>query len=217
MNISLGNVLIVTAHPDDAEINAGGLISKISRENNSPSIMIMTHNLSYRFIESQQALNILLNSSDETHSHNKIYHKDYQDTQLYLFLTEMIKDIDNLVKNNNINTIITHHPSDSHQDHNAVCRAVCASSRLINNLIFFKPTAPSTMSLGVFTPNLIVPLDKSHISLKIDSLKYHKSQIDKYGSDIWLERIMEISKADAWTHGRFHGYAEVYEISRIRI
>jgi hypothetical protein len=37
----------------------------------------------------------------------------------------------------------------------------------------------------------------------------------KYGEDRWLASLLATAAGDAWTYGGYHGYAEVFQVSRL--
>ena len=200
------NVLILGAHPDDCELNAGGFIHRFSK---SKKIFICNATGSRtRRAEGKKAASVL-------GIQDVLFVTHHKDTEIYKTLDTLIKQIDFMIKTLNIDTIITHSLADAHQDHAAVARAACASSRLISKLIFFKPTAPSTGSLGHFNPNFVVKLSKENIKAKCAALREHKSQLCKYGEESWIKVTEQTAIADAWVYGGFHGFCELFEVSKM--
>lgn len=212
MELTMRNVLFVTAHPDDLEINAGGTVSKLLEEQKRISSFICSKPKeinSERINEALRAKDIL--------RYNNLYIAEYEDTKIFLSLNELINDLDNYIRKYEIDTIFTHHPGDGHHDHYTVSQAAAAASRKVNTLIYFRPTAPSTNSGLSFKPNLIMNLHYKDVLQKMKALKCHESQVKKYGEEDWLTRMQDIAVADAWLYTGKHGYAEVFEISRLKL
>lgn len=207
------NILFVGAHPDDIEINAGGTISSLIANNCNPFIAIMTGSQ----VRQGEALNGILKLGLDIHLSRNVHLYDFEDTRLHLCKSEMIATIDKIIKKYDIDTLVTHYPYDTHNDHVAVSEACLASARLVPNLIFFKPTYPSGRPIIPFNPNLVIELTPEDIKNKKAALAEHISQISKYGEQEWLRVQEGISEADAWVYGGFHGYAELFQISRIKL
>lgn len=215
------NILFVGAHPDDIEINAGGTINKLV-ENKEFNIntFVLTHGETLRHREMSESLSILgVNKTEIKKPDGSLVNDyiidDFTDTKLFQSIDSIIRRLDGLIDLLSIDTIFTHHPFDAHQDHSAVSKACCACARKISNLIFYRPTYPSSNLMVPFNQNFLIKLNESSINKKLEALSAHKSQIEKYGNAEWLDKIKDIAKADSWIYGAGHGYAEVFEISKM--
>lgn len=206
-------ILFIGAHPDDVEINAGATVNKFISEGYDVYCVIVTNfHDNIRFGESQNALKCLGLSED------KIIHlKDFKDTELYGSLSGIIKDLNKIIIDNNIHTVFTHYPYDTHQDHVTVAQASIAAGRNISNIIYYSPTYPSGRTDIPFNTNLVIEVSEDNINKKVESLSNHKSQIAKYGNDDYLSVIKSICKSEAWKYAGVHGFVELFQISRIKV
>lgn len=216
MNIcGLKNVLVVAAHPDDAEINAGGCLSILAKKGVNIHVVICSslgdHVGRIRMIEARESFRILSRGSP----FSSLTFLCHQDTKLYLSFNELVKDLEAKCREIKADIIFTHFIFDAHQDHRTVSEAVMVVSRLVPNVIFFKPTFPSGKSAVPFEPNLVVRIEEGDLECKMLAISAHESQMKKYGDIEWIERIKDIAKSDAWVYGGFHGFAEVFNISKI--
>lgn len=205
----MDNVLFVTAHPDDLEINAGGTVSALLRDNKKVYCCISSMPPQTRITETKKAMKVL--------GIENFQFGFGTDTKLYQTLDQTVNILDSFIKNHNIDTVFTHHPGDGHQDHRTTSEATAAACRNVSTLIYFRPTAPSTNTGIAFIPNLTVILDASDIEKKKEALSCHQSQIVKYGTEDWIDRMEDIAKADAWIYSGKHGYVEVFQISRMQV
>ncbi len=206
------SVLFLVAHQDDVEINVGGTISRFVRENEKRVITCVCARpeLDERLEESETALKHL-------GVQDRFQFEDYKDTYLYQSTKNLVQDVDDIIRELKIDTIFTHHPGDAHQDHQVVSQVGAACSRMIDNLIYFRPTAPSCNTGIQFTHDLSIEVSKEDIQRKIEALRCHKSQLIKYGEEDWIERIKSIAEADSWVYSRRHSYAEIFEISKMAL
>lgn len=200
-------VLFIGAHHDDIEINAGGIVSMLTAKNKEVHCMVVDGSSTSRRVETLSSMKIL-------GARNVHFGISGVDTRFYEHLRTITLEIESVIKQYNIKTIVTHFPYDTHQDHATTSQAAVIAGRLCDNIIFFRPTFPSGRTDIPFNPSITVKLSEEDIKAKLDSIGCHKSQIIKYGSEDYLNVIKDVAKAEAWVHGGFHGYAEVFQLSR---
>lgn len=208
------NILIVSPHHDDAEIFAGGTISRLIRENFNVFVCIVTNgNNNSRITESVFGLRELGILDKQIIQLDK-----HVDTQVYKTISILITELDSIIQSNNIKTVFTSHYSDSHQDHKSVSEASLAAARHCDNVIYFHPGWPSGRTNIPFSMDLLVKLSESDLNKKVSAIAQHKSQIIKYGKEDYLDDIKYLARADLL---RYHGYskeyagAETFEINRL--
>lgn len=207
-------ILFIGAHPDDIDINAGGTVRKLLSEGKEIHMIVLTYKEDpTRYQETKDSIEVLQYNLDIIGYTNYIF----IDTKLYSQLDSIIKELDKYIKYFNIKTIFTHYPYDTHNDHVTAAQASIAAGRNVDNIIYYKCTFPSGRSDIPFNPNLTVKLSEDEINTKLLALKCHKSQITKYGNEDYIDVIKDIAKGDAWVYGGFHGYAELFQISRMKI
>ncbi|MCL4507913.1 MAG: PIG-L family deacetylase [Chloroflexi bacterium] len=185
----MARVLTVLAHPDDAEIWAGGTIASNVRSGGSALICSLTgHPDSLRgreAAEGAQALGaelVLLNQPDRQ-----------------VTITEsLVKSLGSLLLDFQPNIIITHWEEDSHPDHiqthDAIRAAIVATAGRSQSIDLFLQcdTYLGTGKVGLFTPELY--LDVSEVwPQKLDAIRKHASQDP--------EHYVEITERQCWLHG----------------
>lgn len=203
-------VLVVGAHPDDLEMNAGGTINKLTRNGIVVQTVVLASTTIYngqRVEESTKAQRLL--GIEILEFANGV------DTGLAEAKIHLIDHLDRRIKDIKPDTVITHFHADTHQDHAACYEIVMAAARNVPNILLFKPTFPSGRTDIPFHPNFISKLSAEDMDTKMMAMGEFNSQRIKYGEDKWLESLRATAAGDAWTYGGFHGYAEVFQVSRL--
>ncbi|MCF0107324.1 MAG: PIG-L family deacetylase, partial [Holdemanella sp.] len=122
--------LIVVAHPDDEILGVGATIRKLIDEGNEVAIAIMVGkagaraNLSDTLDEDErQALELV--------GVNKVYTADFPNIKMNTIPhLELVQFIEKALEDFGATAIITHHPSDTNNDHVQTSYAAQAASRL---------------------------------------------------------------------------------------
>lgn len=205
-------VMFIGAHPDDVEINAGGTISMLNRREVETSVVVCTHSIeTVRMGESAEALGVLgVNIRN-------IKALGLEDKNLFSNFVPLVEGIESAVKKHNPDVVVTHFFADTHQDHEAVCKATMAACRFVPTVLMYNPTYPSGRVNTHATPNFVVMLEKVDIDRKILGMTKIVSQKVKYGDDMWLESIRGLAQGDSWRYGGEHGYAELFHVSRMML
>jgi LmbE family N-acetylglucosaminyl deacetylase len=208
-------VAVVGAHPDDLEMNAGGTIHRLSKE----GVEVQAFTLAgytgsgdlglWRRQEADTAQKLL--------GVTKRHFLRYQDRWLADTKTEAIETLDRFLAEFQPDTVITHFHADTHQDHVAAYEICAAAARNVKNFLMFKPTFPSGRTDIPFQPTFVSQLSANDMAVKMEAMAEFKSQKRKYGEDLWLNSLRQTSAGDAWTYGGFHGYAEIFQVSRLRV
>jgi LmbE family N-acetylglucosaminyl deacetylase len=175
-------LLVVMAHPDDAELLCYGAIKKYAQQGYECHLLLLTKgeratvNKEDRIAETKNAFNnvdINISCLDFTDGFLR------QDYMLMATLQQQIERIDPTV-------VITHYPDGGwleHQDHNALGNATySAAIRYAHNLekiLFAEPLFSNFIS---FHPNLLINIDK-YFDEKVEILKRHVSQDEKFYID----------------------------------
>lgn len=204
------SILLVGAHADDVEINAGGSIHKWREQGRQVRVAILAaEDAHLRHVESLAAC-----------MHLDVEHVDAlggPDTSLHDCVHELIGPVERILRAHAVDTVLTHFHADTHQDHVSAYRIVAAAARKVPNFLMFKPTFPSGRSDIPFQPNVVSLLSAANMRAKVRALDAFESQRIKYGEDDWGRAMHAVAQGDAWTYAGVHGFAEVFQLGRIRI
>lgn len=200
--------LFVGAHPDDVEITSGGLIARLVEEGRPVSVCVLTGTI-LRQEESLTALGLL--------GVHEVVMCGMPENTLFAHLEDAVVNVEQVIRDCHPTTVVTHYHADTHQDHAATYKAVVAASRKLPNVLMTKPVYPSGRPDIPFHPTLVVSLEDRHIKKKILALNEFRSQRTKYGDDQWAKATEAIAVGDAWAYGGYHGWAELFQVSRLSI
>lgn len=201
------NILAVGAHPDDIEFGCGGALAKYTDRGHRLSMLVMTEgglggDTVVRLAE-QEASNRILGV-------DRIFWGGYADTTIEIN-KDAIAKIEDVIRAVNPDFIFCHFPDDTHQDHRHLAQAVISATRYIRNVLFYE--GPTTQN---FNPQIFVDISDT-LDRKIETLKAHRSQVDK--TNIQDLTILELARSTAnfrGTQGRVK-YAEAFASLRLFI
>lgn len=216
------NYLIVVAHPDDEVLGACATIHKLIQKGNSVAVCTMVNNATARKNISDTL------SADQSEAMNimgvtKCYAADFPNIKMNTVphLT-LVQFIELCIEDFNADAIITHHPSDTNNDHCVTSYAAQAASRLFQRhagvaplkLFMYMEVLSSTewsldSSANRFTPNYFVEIDKEGVEIKLEALNAYKGVMRPYPHP----RSEEAIKGLAAYRGAQSGcnYAEAFE------
>lgn len=187
------NYLVVVAHPDDEVLGAGATINKLIKEGNRVAVAIMVSqaaarkDLSSTLTEDERkALSII--------GVEKTYHANFPNIKMNTVPhLELVQFIEKCIEDWNADAIITHHPSDTNNDHVQTSYAVQAASRLfqrrdnlpeLKELIYMEVPSSTEWSFDTsanrFSPNYFVEIGKEGVDLKIKALSAYKGVMRPY-------------------------------------
>jgi LmbE family N-acetylglucosaminyl deacetylase len=100
-----------------------------------------------------------------------------------------IREFDRLLTSIDPHLVYTHWDQDSHQDHNAVSRAILAAGRRNRcSVLMYEQTIPGGVTPGGFKAQSFVDIT-DYIDRKCRSILVHRTQIDQNGGDWWLDGV----------------------------
>ena len=124
------NYLVVVAHPDDEVLGAGATIYKLIQEGHKVAVATMANhaaarvNISDTLVQDQEESMKILGV-------NKLYTANFPNIKMNTVPhLELVQFIEKCIEDFNAEIIITHHPSDTNNDHVMTSYAVQAASRL---------------------------------------------------------------------------------------
>lgn len=187
------NYLFVVAHPDDESDAAGGTIHKLIQEGNNVAVAIMVSQAAARrdlsdtlSDDEREALSIL--------GVEKVYHADFPNIKMNTVPhLELVQFIEGCIEDFKADAIVTHHPTDTNNDHAMTSYAAQAATRLFQRkpgipqlkLFMYMETPSATewsldSSAKRFTPNYFVEIGKEGVQTKIKALQAYKGVMRPY-------------------------------------
>lgn len=187
------NYLVVVSHPDDEVLGAGATIHKLIETGNKVAICTMATraearvDLSNTLIEDQwHAMEIL--------GVKKIYSADFPNIKMNTVPhLELVQFIEKSIDDFQAEAIITHHPSDTNNDHVVTSYAAQAAGRLFQRKegipflkLFMYMEVPSSTEWSLdsssnrFNPNVFVEIGQGGVEIKKKALKAYKGVMRDY-------------------------------------
>ena len=210
-------ILAIGAHLDDIEIACGGTLAKAVKAGHTIKVLIMSQS-GYTNKEGK------VQRSDEVavrEGVNALHTLGISDIEILDFETkdipfrsDVVNAIDLRIASFDPDIIFTHHPFDTHQAHEGVSKATIAAARRKNTVFFYEPITPSGRSYVAFKPTLYVDIE-STLSQKIESLKCHTSEYNKFGAEDWIEGVRCRCGFRGYEIGK--KFAEAFEILRLEM
>lgn len=214
--------LIVAAHPDDECLGAGATIYKLVRSGNSVAVATMSNHAAARFNlsatladEQARAFEIL--------GIEKSYAADFPNIKMNTVPhLELVQFVESCIQDFGAEAIITHHPSDTNNDHAVTSGAAQAAVRLFQRRegipalreLRYMENASSTewsldSSLNRFLPNHYVEIGEEGLAVKLQALACYKGVMRPYPHPRSAEALRGLA---AW-RGAQAGclYAEAFE------
>lgn len=209
------NYLFVGAHLDDIELAAGGLIAKLVEKKHNVKMLCLSKS---DYVNWQgETLREVEQSLEEGYEAAKILGCELEildfPTKDIPYHSTVIEAIEQRLYDFKADVIFTHNINDTHQAHVGTAKSTLTAARRFNTIYFYEPIYPSGRSSVPFNPDVYVNID-GYMDKKIDSLKAHKSQFDKY-SDTWIDAVVARAKFRGFENGM--PYAECFEICRMEM
>ncbi len=185
--------LFVVAHPDDEVLGAGATIYKLIEEGHKVAVAIMVSQAAAR-----KDLSITLSSDEaaamEIIGVEKIYHADFPNIKMNTVPhLELVQFVEQCIEDWEADAIVTHHPSDTNNDHVQTSYAVQAASRLfqrrddiptLKELLYMEVPSSTEWSFDTsanrFNPNFFVEIGREGVKRKIEALSAYKGVMRPY-------------------------------------
>jgi LmbE family N-acetylglucosaminyl deacetylase len=212
-------VMVLAPHPDDEVLGAGGLLSRLARENSDALVIYGSMPNDTRMTEAKTGLSILDDFSERI-DYEYLYSETDGDLDQFPMKT-LITDIETYIQRFMPDLVIMPEPGGFHQDHRAISQAAIAALRPNGGTFNFRPPIvavyeePSdywTLETEQHHPILYVTLTDEDIEHKCQAMRSHISQDRPHPS----ERSVEAIRALAVLRGAQAGVhlAEAYEVRR---
>ena len=214
--------LIVVAHPDDEVLGAGATIHKLVEQGNQVAICTMANhaaaraNLSDTLAQDQQEAFRIMNV--ET-----VFAADFPNIKMNTVPhLELVQFIEGCIESFGAEAIITHHPSDTNNDHSMTSYAAQAASRLfqrkegvprLKQLMYMEVPSSTEWSFDSsanrFVPNFFIEIGKEGLEIKLGALRAYRGVMRPFPHPRSLEAIEGLAAYRGVQAGC--NYAEAFE------
>lgn len=203
------SVLAFGAHPDDIEIGMGGTVAKLNGMGYDVNLVVATLP-NFINTDTKEQRRIEATMSAKVMGSKQPDFLDLSPDEI-IFNRKFTTLIDQIIRKYKPDAIFTQWIGDSHQDHQALTRAVMAASRDSNNLFMYETTIPGGVTESAFRPQLYVDISET-LEIKKNALNCFDSQKIRCG-DPWIGAIVGRSLFRGYQMNVKH--AEVFEIIKI--
>lgn len=213
--------LVVVAHPDDEVLGVGATIKKLVSEGNEVAVSIMVGKAAAR-------ANISESLQSETDHVLKLlgvkkkYMADFPNIQMNTVPhLQLVQFVEKCIEDFSAEAIITHHPSDTNNDHVMTSQAVQAACRLfqrkegvpaLKEVMFMEVLSSTEWALDSsnrFVPNCYMEIGKCGVDEKIKLLELYKGVMRPYPHPRSAEAIIGLAAYRGAQAGC--DYAEAFE------
>lgn len=200
--------LVVVAHPDDEVLGCGATIRKLTNEGNKVAVCVMANQAAARqFRPEDSQLEADEKTAMDLLGVCKVYHGDFPNIKMNTVPhLELVRFIEQTIEDFHAEAIITHHPSDTNNDHVMTSYAAQAASRLSQRRegipalkLFMYMEVPSSTewscdsSKNRFTPNYFVEVGKEGINTKLKGLEAYRGVQRPYPHPRSVEAITALA------------------------
>jgi LmbE family N-acetylglucosaminyl deacetylase len=214
-------IIAIGAHSDDIEISCGGTIAKAVKNGHEVLMVVLTpsdytnykgENLRTKEeaeIEGKKAAEIL-GATLKT--------LDFP-TKDVPYNSKSVEALNEIFDEFNPDMILTHWVHDTHQAHRNAALASISAGRYFNTILMYEPMMPSGRSYHGFRAQVYVDISEYN-NIKMESLKAHKSQYEKYGNAYWLNAVEARARLRGFEMQNVIGqceFAECYEVMRLKL
>jgi len=207
------NVLAVGAHADDIEIGCGGVVAKHAKKGDNIYMLVMTT----PEYTSYDGTVLRRREDGEKETINgakvlgaKLVQLDFE-TKKLPYSGETVEAINEIIDRYSIDTIYTQWFHDTHQDHSRTTQAVMSAGRYVPTIVMYEPEYPAGRSYLGFRNQYYVDITETFED-KMESIKQHESQVQKYEPNGFLEAIEARCRHRGYEIGK--RYAECFEVVR---
>ena len=216
------NYLVIVAHPDDEVLGAGATIHKLIQSGHNVAVVTMANHAAARANISETL------ASDQKEAFeligiSKSYAADFPNIKMNTVPhLDLVQFIEKCIEDFGADAIITHHPSDTNNDHMVTSYAVQAACRLfqrranipvLKELLYMEVPSSTEWSFDSsairFTPNYFIEIGKEGVELKLKAIAAYKGVMRPYPHP----RSQEAIEGLAAYRGAQSGcnYAEAFE------
>ncbi|MGA9841292.1 MAG: PIG-L family deacetylase [Nitrososphaeraceae archaeon] len=204
------SILIFGAHPDDIEIGMGGTVAKLSQNDNYNVHLVIATLPNFVKFDTKEGRQSEATNSAKLMGCGNPELLDLSPDEV-VFNRKFVGIIDKIVREHQPDAVFTQWIGDSHQDHQALTRAVIAACRDLNNLFMYETTIPGGITESAFRPQLYVDIANT-IEIKKNALNCFDSQKIRCGQ-YWIDAIIGRCRYRGYQMNT--EYAEAFEVVRV--
>ena len=195
------NVLVLSPHPDDAELYAGGTIAKLKRQGSD------LYWVSFSPCDNVKIFNEWMDSLDKYDVFNRSF-LHYKRSDFDRYRQDILNDLVKLKQLGDFDYVLTTPPYDIHQDHAVIGQEAIRAFK-DSNLLFYL----SQRNINDITPKVYFNITEEDLQKKIESIKCYKSQFEMNRTDFDLDYIKSLARV----YGRMINvdYAEAFDTYRM--
>jgi N-acetylglucosamine malate deacetylase 1 len=203
-------VIAFGAHPDDIEIGMGGTVAKLTRMGYEVNLVIATlPNFVKTDTKEKRRIESIM-SAKVMGCKKKPEFLDLSPDEM-VFGRKLVATIDQIIAKYGAEAVFTQWIGDSHQDHQALSKAVIAASRDLNNLFMYETTIPGGLTENSFRPQLYVDITET-LDIKANALDCFESQKIRCGP-MWIDAT--VGRCSYRGYQINTKYAEAFEVIKV--
>lgn len=218
------NISIIVAHPDDETIGCGATILKLKQLRKNINLLTLSDGVSSRSTN-KKALEVRKKNFKKvlkSYNFKKFCGYDFPDNSFdKVPLIEIVKKIENFIKETKTDTIFTHFGRDLNIDHQKTFEAVVTAARpfprqTVKNIFCFEVNSSTdwTFSNRMFKPNMFIDINK-FINKKLKILKLYGKEIKKNPHTRSFQNIKRLAEFRGNSVG--YKFCEAFEVYKTEL
>lgn len=208
----MGNILVIGAHYDDAELGVGGVMARLSGEGHQVYKLTITNNET-RFEQKNIEVNYTSSALQSAQAAKilgvrEVQFEPIQCNQLF-YTTETMQRIEKVVYDLEIDTAFIHFHSDMNQDHVEAARIASTALRHCKTVLAYQSNG--YLLNDAFYPRFFIDISET-FEKKKKALKCYGREHDRYG------RLFETvcKRNEVWGYCVERQAAEGFEVLRMQ-
>jgi LmbE family N-acetylglucosaminyl deacetylase len=200
--LNMKKILIIAAHPDDEVLGCFGSVAKLIKKGYEAYTLILGEGKTSRYKKrelsnKEEILNLRreIIKANESIGIKKVYIQDFPDNRFdSVDLLEFVKVIEEIKREIKPNIIFTHYKNDLNIDHQITYKAVITATRpmkdeSVEEIYSFEILSSTEWNYPLsFNPDVYFDISDT-LNLKIEAMKYYKSELKEFPHPRSLEGI----------------------------
>ena len=207
------NILAIGAHWDDIELGCGLTLKKMSDSGHNVFTSVICSSLYGKDIDegmSEQDALKFGNNSFELIGASYIPTPKEPNSNL-IYNKKIMQTLEEIVLNNQIDTIFTHWFGDINTDHQATWEISRTAFRNVKNFLMYQSNSYNDY-VNIFKPSMFVGFSKNQYSFKVKILSQYVSEWNRR-KDRWQKEIFDREKYWGFLAG--NDFAEAFHVGKL--